>query len=55
VAPVVGGGVPSAAVGGGYWEVAADGGVFAFGGAPFQGSAGNLKLVAPVVAMSPVN
>jgi hypothetical protein len=54
VAGVVGGGVPAAAVGGGYWEVASDGGVFAFAGAPFQGSAGNLKLVAPVVAMSPV-
>jgi hypothetical protein len=55
VAPVVGGGVPLPQVGGGYWEAAADGGVFAFSGAPFQGSAGDLRLNAPVVAMSPVS
>jgi N-acetylmuramoyl-L-alanine amidase len=33
---------------GGYWEVASDGGVFAFN-APFYGSAGALRLVAPIV------
>jgi len=35
----------------GYWLVAADGGVFTFGDAQFYGSAGNLKLNAPVVGM----
>jgi hypothetical protein len=53
-APVVGAGAPAAASGGGYWEVAADGGIFAFGQSPFEGSAGALRLVAPVVAMAPV-
>ena len=37
---------------GGYWLVATDGGVFAFG-APFEGSAGALPLVRPVVGMTP--
>ena len=36
----------------GYWEAAADGGVFSFGGAPFRGSAGSLHLVAPVVGVA---
>ncbi|MGD0882584.1 MAG: IPT/TIG domain-containing protein [Acidimicrobiales bacterium] len=36
----------------GYWLVAADGGVFAYGNAPFEGSAGNLALNAPVVGMT---
>jgi hypothetical protein len=54
IAGVVGAGVPAPQVGGGYWEVAADGGLFAFGAAPFQGSAGGLRLASPVVAMSPV-
>jgi len=36
----------------GYWLVAADGGVFAFGAAHFYGSTGNLHLMAPVVAMA---
>jgi N-acetylmuramoyl-L-alanine amidase len=37
---------------GGYWLAATDGGVFAFG-APFEGSAGALPLVRPVVGMTP--
>jgi 5'-nucleotidase len=37
----------------GYWMVAEDGGVFAVGEAPHKGSAGNLKLNAPVVDMAP--
>ena len=37
---------------GGYWLAASDGGVFAFG-APFEGSAGALPLVQPVVGMTP--
>jgi N-acetylmuramoyl-L-alanine amidase len=36
--------------GGGYWEVAADGGVFAFGDAPFYGSMGAKPLNRPIVA-----
>ncbi len=38
--------------GGGYWLVAADGGVFAFGDARFSGSTGNIALNAPVVGMA---
>ena len=34
---------------GGYWEVAADGGVFAYGSAGFYGSLGGLTLSAPIV------
>jgi hypothetical protein len=36
----------------GYWEVASDGGIFAFGNAAFDGSAGGAPLVKPVVGMS---
>ena len=36
----------------GYWEVAGDGGVFAFGDAPFLGSMGARDLAAPVVGMA---
>jgi hypothetical protein len=38
--------------GGGYWLVAADGGVFSFGDAQFHGSTGNLRLNRPVVGMA---
>jgi hypothetical protein len=37
---------------GGYWLVAADGGIFAFGGAGFYGSAGGMVLNRPVVGMA---
>ena len=37
----------------GYWLVASDGGVFAFGGAPFYGSTGALTLNKPIVGMAP--
>jgi hypothetical protein len=37
----------------GYWTVASDGGIFAFGGAPFYGSAGSIVLNKPVVGMAP--
>ena len=36
----------------GYWFVAADGGIFAFGNAPFFGSTGNLRLRQPIVGMA---
>jgi len=36
----------------GYWEVASDGGVFAFGSAGFFGSTGALRLARPVVGMA---
>ncbi len=35
-----------------YWLVAADGGIFAFGGAGFYGSTGNIRLNKPVVGMA---
>jgi hypothetical protein len=38
----------------GYWTVAADGGIFSFGAAPFLGSTGALPLNKPVVGMAPV-
>ncbi|HUP69256.1 MAG TPA: superoxide dismutase family protein [Acidimicrobiales bacterium] len=38
--------------GAGYWFVASDGGVFAFGDAKFHGSTGALKLNRPVVGMA---
>jgi hypothetical protein len=38
--------------GGGYWLVASDGGVFAYGDATFHGSAGALPLSAPIVGMA---
>ena len=38
--------------GGGYWLVASDGGIFAFGDAAFHGSAGNLHLNRPIVGMA---
>jgi hypothetical protein len=37
---------------GGYWLVASDGGIFAFGDAGFHGSAGALPLDAPIVGMA---
>ncbi len=39
--------------GDGYWEVAADGGVFAFGNAPFKGAASTLSLNSPIVDLVP--
>jgi hypothetical protein len=36
---------------GGYWMVASDGGIFAFGNAPFLGSTGCIALDRPVVGM----
>jgi N-acetylmuramoyl-L-alanine amidase len=36
----------------GYWLVAADGGIFTFGDAPFYGSEGGRQLAAPVVGMA---
>jgi hypothetical protein len=38
--------------GGGYWQLASDGGVFAFGNAGFYGSMGGKPLAKPVVAMA---
>jgi len=35
-----------------YWLVAADGGIFAFGGAPFYGSTGGMTLDKPVIGMA---
>jgi hypothetical protein len=48
-APIVGMAVDPAT--GGYYEVASDGGLFAFG-APFQGSMGGKHLNAPIVGMA---
>ena len=49
-APVVG--VAATPDGLGYWVVAADGGIFAFGDAAFEGSTGGIHLNAPVVGMA---
>jgi hypothetical protein len=40
---------------GGYWLVASDGGIFAFGGAPFFGSMGGRRLDRPVVGVTPTS
>ena len=40
------------ATGGGYWEVAADGGLFAFGDAQFYGSMGGKPLDQPIVGIA---
>jgi hypothetical protein len=48
--PIVG--IAATPDGGGYWLVAADGGVFAYGDAEFHGSAGNLTLNAPIVGIA---
>ena len=37
----------------GYWLLASDGGIFAFGDAVFYGSTGGMHLNAPIVAMAP--
>ncbi|HEY5246135.1 MAG TPA: hypothetical protein VIJ60_10745, partial [Acidimicrobiales bacterium] len=39
--------------GGGYWEVASDGGLFAFGDAKFFGSMGGKPLNQPIVGLAP--
>ena len=49
-APVVG--IASTPSGNGYWLVASDGGVFAFGDAMFGGSLGGLHLDAPITAIT---
>jgi hypothetical protein len=36
----------------GYWTVGRDGGIFAFGDAPFRGSTGNIRLNQPIVGMA---
>ncbi|HVA02397.1 MAG TPA: hypothetical protein VMU64_01515 [Acidimicrobiales bacterium] len=49
-APAVG--IASTPDGQGYWLVASDGGVFAFGTAAFDGSMGGRRLAAPIVGIS---
>ncbi|MGH2689305.1 MAG: choice-of-anchor D domain-containing protein, partial [Actinomycetota bacterium] len=39
--------------GGGYWLVAQDGGIFAFGDAAFHGSTGAIRLARPIIGMAP--
>jgi hypothetical protein len=48
--PIVG--MAQTADGAGYWMVAADGGIFAFGDAGFYGYTGNLHLSQPIVGMA---
>jgi len=48
--PIVG--MAQTADGGGYWMVASDGGIFAYGDAGFYGSAGDLVLNEPIVGMA---
>jgi hypothetical protein len=49
--PVVG--IAPTPDGNGYWEVASDGGIFAFGDAKFYGSMGGIPLDQPVVGIAP--
>jgi hypothetical protein len=49
--PIVG--MASTVDGGGYWNVASDGGIFSFGDAQFYGSTGAIRLNQPVVGMAP--
>ena len=51
-APVIG--MAATADGGGYWLMGADGGVFSFGDAPFDGSMGATVLDGPMVAVAAV-
>jgi len=48
--PVVG--MAATSTGGGYWEVASDGGIFSFGSAKFEGSMGGTVLNKPMVGMA---
>ena len=45
-------GIAATPDGQGYWEVAADGGIFGFGDAPFYGSMGGKPLNAAVVGIA---
>ena len=45
-------GMAATPTGGGYWEVAADGGVFAYGNAQYWGSMGGKTLNSPIVGMA---
>jgi len=40
--------------GAGYWLVAADGGIFSYGDAPFLGSTGAIQLAQPIVGMADI-
>ena len=51
--PVVG--MAATPDGGGYWEVATDGGIFNYGDAAFEGSLGSTHLNAPVVGIAASN
>ncbi|MDP9403793.1 MAG: S8 family serine peptidase [Actinomycetota bacterium] len=44
---------PAPLSGNGYWLVASDGGIFAFGDARFSGSTGAIRLNQPIVGMAP--
>jgi ribosomal protein L24E len=48
--PIVG--MAATPTGAGYWLVASDGGIFAFGDAPYDGSMGGQLLQRPVVGMA---
>ena len=48
--PIVG--MAATPTGKGYWLVASDGGIFAFGDADFYGSTGNVHLAKPIVGMA---
>ena len=50
--PPVGVGMAATPDGKGYWLVASDGGVFAYGDARFRGSAGDIHLNEPIVGMA---
>ncbi len=49
-APMVG--IAANLHGTGYWTVASDGGVFGFGGAPYEGGMAGAPLAAPIVGVA---
>ena len=48
-------GITSTPDGKGYWLAASDGGVFAFGDVPYEGSLGGTTQVSPILGLAPLS